>query len=239
MKFIFLASFTIIFLGCSSASLTSTWNRTKQASYNAATDYVSWAPLLGATALYSTDYDTQLTNYIIDKQFLNNDIDDTFRSLNSYETYLSGLFIHESSYTTKGKRILSEVFAFQTSVIASDALNHIDKRSPDNIHYYAIDSQHALGPFAGSAMTRRNVTQLSIPQWSKYTLNTFSYATATASALTRVQDKGHSFADQLIGASVGNFIGIFMHDIFMLDEHATLYASVYNNTHYLQFNYRF
>ncbi len=239
MRLIFLASFAVLFLGCSSASLTSSWNRTKQASYNAATDYVTWVPLISATALYSTDYDTQMTNYIIDKQPVNNDLDDTFRSFNSYETYLSGLFIKDSSYITKGKRVLSEILAFQSSVIASDTLNNIDKRSPDNIHNYGIGSQHVLGPFAGSAMTRRNIAQLNIPTWSKYSLNTLSYATATASALTRVQDGGHSFADQLIGASVGNFIGIFMHDIFMLNDNTAVYASLYNNTHYLQFNYRF
>ncbi len=239
MKFIFLASFALMFLGCSSASLTSTWNRTKQASYNAATDYVTWVPLVGATALYSTDYDTQITNYFMQNQPIDNELDDTFRSLNGYETYLSGLFIEDDSYATKGKRVLSEFLAFQTSIIASDTLNNIDKRSPDNIHYYAIGSQHVLGPFAGSAMTRRNVAQLDIPQWSKYSLNTFSYTAATASALTRVQDGGHSFADQLIGASVGNFIGIFMHDIFMLDDNTAVYASLYNNTQYLQINYRF
>ncbi len=187
-----------MFLGCSTSSLNHAWNNTKKATYNATKDPITWASLLSAGVLYSTTYDDDITNYFIKNRPINGENDDLYRDINGYETFLTALFIKDDSYMIKGKRVLIQAVAFKVGTQASDALNMIDKTSPDGVHSYALGSQHVVGPFAGSAMTRRNVKQLNIPTWSKFTLNTISYTAATASALTRVQDAGHSFGDQLI-----------------------------------------
>jgi hypothetical protein len=229
-----------MFLGCSTSHIKNAWENTKKASYNATTDYGTWIPFVSSTLLYSTQYDNKITSYLMENEVINMKYDDTLRDINGYETYITAIFIDDNSYMTKSKRILSEFIAFKTGVQASDILNYtIDKRSPEGGNNYAIGSQHAMGPFVGSAMTRRNTEQLSIPTWAKYTLNTISYTTATASAITRVEDGGHSFADQLISVSVGNFIGIFFHDLFMLDK-STIITTTYNDkSTYINLTYRY
>ncbi|MBF0194172.1 MAG: hypothetical protein HQL71_06415, partial [Magnetococcales bacterium] len=46
------------------------------------------------------------------------------------------------------------------------------------------------------------------------------YVFASSYALIRVQQGGHSFADQLVSVSVGNFLGLFVHDLFMMEDKA-------------------
>ena len=67
-------------------------------------------------------------------------------------------------------------------------------------------------------MTRRNVALMRLPRWADYSLIGASYLSSSISALVRVEQGGHSFGDQLISASVGNFIGLFMHDLFLLKD---------------------
>jgi hypothetical protein len=50
--------------------------------------------------------------------------------------------------------------------------------------------------------------------------------TSIGSALVRVEEGGHSFADQMINASIGNFIGIFMHDLFLLDDSLSVHTEI-------------
>jgi len=91
----------------------------------------------------------------------------------------------------------------------------IQKETPSGNDDYAIGSHHALDPFANSALTRRNVEDMSIPTWGKYTINSISYLSAAGSAFTRVQEGGHSVADQLVSVSIGNFVGLFFYEVFL------------------------
>ena len=240
MKFILFALTTLLLVGCSTTTMQSAYSATKRASYNTITDYGTLIPAAGATLLYVTNSDTRLTNYFIENEVVEKDNDEIYRAINGYETYITGLFIEDDSYWTKIERATVEFAAFKVGVFTSDALNdNIDKRSPNGANY-GIGSQHAIGPFVGAAMTRRNVEQLNIPTWSKYTLNTLSYSMATASAITRVEDSGHTVADQLVSVTVGNMIGIFFNDLFLLKETpVTLNTVLTTDRAYLNLTYRY
>ncbi len=240
MKYFFYLLTLFLFLGCSTKSIDTAYFNTKRAAYNASTDYVSWVPLLAATVLYATSYDEKLTNYRMENEIFEMDYDEYYRSLNALETYITALMVDDNSYITKVKRIGVEFSAFEISGYTSDILNNnISKTSPSGTYTSSIGSRHSIPTFAGSAMTRRNVAQLNIPSWGKYTLNTISYATAIASTATRVEDAGHSIADQFISISVGNFIGLFMHDLFMLDDNISLNASIEDSRTYISFSCRY
>jgi len=239
MKFILFILTIFMITGCSTSSINHAWSNTKRASYNATTDYVTWGALLSASLIYAGDCDDDITNYFMDNEILKKEDDEIYRDINGYETFLTALFIEDDSYTTKGKRVLVEAIAFKAGIEASSMLNMIDKTSPGGSYDSSVGSLHAVSPFCGSAMTRRNVDQLSIPTWGKYTLNTISYSTATASALTRVQDGGHSFADQLVSVSVGNFIGLFFHDAFMLDDNTIISTSLNDDSTNIQLSFSY
>ncbi|WP_457745711.1 hypothetical protein [Sulfurimonas sp.] len=240
MKLILFTFTAFILVGCSTTTIKSAYNATKRASYNAVTDYGTLIPAAGATLLYVTNSDTRLANYFIENEIIERDHDELYRSINGYETYITGLLIKDDSYLTKAERVLVEFGAFKVGVFTSDALNdNIDKRSPNGANY-GIGSQHAIGPFVGAAMTRRNVEQLEIPLWSKLALNTLSYSMATASAITRVEDSGHTVADQLVSVTLGNMIGIFFNDLFLLKETpTTLSTSLTTDSAYLNLTYRY
>jgi len=227
MKTIIFTFLIVLFAGCSTTQFHTGWERTKQASYNAATDYVTWVPAAASAALYATDYDTDITNYFRDHPWFGEEDDEFYRGLNHYETLTTAFLVDNSDYAQTWKRVLVEFTGLETTKQTSSFLEkNIRKKSPDGTHNGSIGSHHALDHFASSAMNRRNVEHLDIPEWGKYTLNTISYTSASASALCRVQDGGHSFADQLVSASIGNFMGLFLHDLFMLDSTTNIAVSV-------------
>ena len=223
-----ICTFTALQLaGCSTAQFHNGWERTKTASYNAATDYVTWVPAATSAVLYATDYDRDITNHFRNHSWVSEEDDEFYRDINHYETLITAVLVNDANYTTKGKRLLVEFAGIEATKQTSTFLeSNIHKESPDGSHNGSIGSHHALDHFAASAMTRRNVEQMDIPVWGKYTLNTLSYTTASASALSRVQDGGHSFADQLVSASIGNFLGLFIHDVFMLDRTTNIAVSL-------------
>lgn len=211
--------------------LDTAWDRTKVAAYNGATDYVTWGSALSAAALYATDYDTDITDHFREHAWVKEEDDDLYRNLNQYETLLTAVLVEDSNYTIKAKRVAVELAGMGAARLTVTGLNNaIHKESPADSNNEAIGSNHALEPFASSAMNRRNVEQMDIPMWGQYALNTLSYTTASASALSRVQDGGHSFSDQLVSVSIGNFLGIFVHDVFMLEDTTDTLVSVNEDT---------
>ena len=142
--------------GCSTKSFTNAYNSTKRASYNAATDYVTWIPLAGAAFLYITPYDEKLTSYRMDHEAIEMDYDEYYRSLNAIETYITALMITDELYLDKAKRVAVEFAAFELSGYTSDALNEsITKTSPSKTYDDSIGSRHAIPTFAGSVYVRQ------------------------------------------------------------------------------------
>ncbi len=239
MKHIILTLFLFLFLGCSQTSLQTAWTRTKDASYSAVTDPVTWAPMAVGITLYATNTDQRISKDIMNHPpfYLTND--DMYREINGAETYLTALMIDDNDSVTKLKRVAVEATGFAVARTVTDTLSYsIEKENPSHTGDDAIGSHHAIDTFTGSAMNRRNVDQLDIPEWGKYTLNGISYFTASASAFARVQEGGHSLGDQFIHASIGNFLGLFIHDLFMKeDTHIEL--SVANDAAYMYTNWKF
>ncbi len=219
MKFIIFSIILLLFTGCSQVNLQTVWVHTKNASIGAISDPVTWAPLATGATLYATKTDDDITQYIMKHPILNSQEDDLYREINGLETYATALFIDDNDSEIKLKRIAVETLGFATARETTNMLNNfVQKETPSRTLKNAIGSHHATDPFAGSAMNRRNVDQLAIPTWGKYSLNTLSYLTASASAFTRIEDGGHSLGDQLVNASIGNFIGLFVHDLFMKED---------------------
>ena len=239
MKYIILSLSLFLFFGCSKATLQTAWDRTKDASYTAATDPVTWAPLATGVTLYTTKTDDHITNYLMKHPVLNSKDDSMYRDINGFETYITAVVIDDNDSETKFKRIAVEVLGFSAAKTTTDLLNaSVEKENPSKTQNNAIGSHHSVDTFTGSAMNRRNVAQLAIPDWKKYSLNGLSYFTAAASAYARIQEGGHSLGDQCINASIGNFIGLFIHDLFMKED-THIQMSVQNDSAYLYTNWQF
>jgi hypothetical protein len=228
-----LMTIALFFFGCSSARLQHGWERTKSATSSAASDPASWAPALGATLLYATEYDDKITRHFIEHPVINNENDELMRNMVTVVTLSTAALVPDEKRETKVTRLAVEVGALQFSRWTVDVLNaNIDKRNPNGDRYNAIGSHHAVEPFTGAAMTRRNVAEMDLPGWAGYAVAGSTYLMATGSAFIRVQEGGHSFADQLLNASIGHFIGLFFYDVFMAED-ADLGVSVSNEGMYV------
>lgn len=219
IKYFYLLLISLTFFGCSSAKLEHSWQKIKDASYTAVSDPVTWGTALSAGVLYTTKIDDDITDHFAEHNLIGSEDDEALRALNGFVTYATALSIKDDEYKTKAKRVLFEWGGLVTAQQTTNFLNtYVEKDNPSKTADNAIGSHHALEPFAASAMTRRNVDEISIPIWGKYTLNSISYLSATGSALTRVQEGGHSFADQLVSASIGNFIGAFFYEALIRND---------------------
>jgi len=220
----------LLLAGCSAKQAAAVGHRLKTASCNAVTDPVTWVPFAGAMALYATDSDARLTDYYVKHHWTGlyrSHTDDLVRGLNGAITIGTAAAVPEKRWQRRAERVALEVGTTQVVILASDGLkNHINKESPDGKSRDAIGSFHATIPFANSAMTRRNVALAELPLWADYGLVGASYVSSVFSALVRVEEGGHSFADQMVNASVGNFIGLFMHDLFLLKDDLTVQTEI-------------
>jgi hypothetical protein len=214
-----LLTVALFFFGCSSKKLQHGWERTKSATYSAASDPVTWGPAVGATLLYATGYDDKITRHFMENPIMNNESDEVMRNMITVVTLSTAALVPDEKRTTKVTRFAVEVGALQFSRWTVNALNaNIDKSNPNGDQYNAIGSHHAVEPFAGAAMTKRNVSEMELPDWADYTVVGPTYLMAAGSAFIRVQEGGHSFADQLVNASIGHFIGLFFYDVFMAED---------------------
>ncbi len=241
IKLLFLFPIIFIFTGCSYHKLNAALNRTKEASYTAITDPLTWGSAIGATALYMT-YDDDITQHYMDHNIFDSDIDETLRTINGVTMYSSAFFVKDDTTIDMTKRVLVDFTGSATARFTTTTLNTlIKKKTPSGGDDYAIGSHHALDPFANSALTRRNVRDMSIPTWGKYTINTISYLSATGSAFARVQEGGHSVADQLVSVSIGNFIGLFFYEVFIPDnkELKSIKANIDKNHFSITANWNF
>ena len=223
LQIITILFFGIFFSACSTKSLSYNWERTKGAAYNAAVDPMTWAPVATGLTLDLTGYDDDITKHIMkddpdDYTFSEEDADH-FRSISTAITYTTAVFVSDKDMTKKVKRIAVEASALAIGRGYVTFTNiHIDKTSPGGGNEDAFGSNHAVTPFAAAALTRRNVHQMNIPLWAKYSICGINYLTATASTYQRIESQLHSFSDQMYSAAVGNFIALFIHDAFMAND---------------------
>ena len=212
----------------------------KIASLNGVKDPMTWGAFIGAGALYVSDGDDRITDAFMQNDWIRVDNDELYRDLNGLITYATALLVRDNNWTKKAKRIAVEWSAFAGARASVDLLNAtIEKETPAGDAYNAVGSHHALSPFAGCAMTRRNTAQLDIPLWSKYAIDGINYFLAASSAFGRVEQGGHSFADQLVSIGIGNFIGLFVHDLFMLEPQTSFRVGRKNGDYLLTVGYRY
>ena len=217
-----------LFSACSNKTLAYSWERTKGAAYNAAVDPVTWAPVATGLTADITGWDDDITDDIMEEdendRIFSEDDADNMRTFSTGITYATAVFVSDDGNITnqiymKAKRLTVDIAALSLGRQYVNLTNkHVDHESPGKTNKDAFGSNHAVTPFASAALTRRHVDLMEIPTWSKYSINTLSYAAATGSAYQRIESGLHSFSDQMYSAAGGNFIALFIHDAFMAED---------------------
>ncbi len=156
-----------LFSGCSSTKLNHAWNKTKGASYIAVTDPLTWGSAVSAGVLYVT-YDDDIRKHFMEHNLVDSEVDEPLREINGIVLYSSALFVDEDNSQEMMHRLATDFAGSGTARSVTNALNrNIKKETSSENHDFAIGSHHALDTFANSALTRKNVNDMSIPIWFK------------------------------------------------------------------------
>lgn len=207
--------------GNSVSETQSPFSRFTHAARTAFYDKGTWPLLLGAAVFRNSDYDAKVADYAMDhKPLFTTDeraerYTDILRSAGYVFTYGTALAVDET-WSDSGKRVLTDTSALYTTRLITKQMNlQVDREYPNGGGNDAFGSHHAASPFAAAALTRRNVDDLDISEWSTTGINVSAYAIATASAWGRIEMGLHYPSDQLVSAAVGNFIAIIFNDAFL------------------------
>lgn len=209
------------------ATLSPGWSRVRTAAKSAAYDSATWGPAVGAAALMLSGADRRLSDWAIDEKPLFGD--DAARATDRLRNTTNGLALGSALLTPSGsdpgqwavnkiRGIGVEVFAGAVAANVTGLVKGAVRREePGGTEekYESFVSAHATLPFADAALVRRNTDRLDWPKWGRQALDTAAVVSAAGSAWGRVEMGLHYPSDQLAGAAIGNFLGLFIHDLFM------------------------
>lgn len=213
------------------ATLTPGWDRVRSAAAAAAADPVTWAPAAGAGLLLATGADRRLSDWAIEEKPLFGDDASraTDRLRNTADAMALGTALLMPSGSEPGRWGGNKLRGIGVEVLAGIVAHNLTgvikgtvrREEPEGSEakYESFVSAHATVPFADAALVRRNSERLDWPRWGRNVLTSTAVVTAAGSAWGRVEMGLHYPSDQLAGAAIGNFIGLFVHDLFMgLDD---------------------
>jgi membrane-associated phospholipid phosphatase len=86
---------------------------------------------------------------------------------------------------------------------------------PDGSDDRSFPSGHASSSFAAAAQASSNLATLGLDPGLRTILEVTNTAAATSVAWARVEGRKHFPTDVLVGASLGNFLGLFVHKAFL------------------------
>ena len=198
---------------------------------------MTYAPFIVGGSLMITGDDEDITDYIIEHDFFEHSskTDDNLRDINSIIMYSSGLFTDE-----KIKRSVIGFSSVKLSGLSTTILNNtIDKKTPDGTKEWAIGSNHGIEPFAASIITYKNLKSTNMNNYLKFGIISSNYLIGSYISLGRVSQSGHSFGDQLINASIGNFLGVFVHDLLMVEDDLLIDFDISKDFYSINLNFKF
>jgi len=235
MKRIIVLLITINVIAC--AHQPATWQRSKQAAYDAAVHPSVWAPLLGA-GIFSIGHLDKNTSTELSED---NPVFGSKKSAGKVSGKLKGMLTDVailSAFVTpvpNDENViehygdhLAVIFAgFQLNGDITDGLKKkIGRQRPNQEDDLSFPSGNASKAFTAATFASKNFHRAwgdsSTTQWADAGL----YTAAGLEAWTRVETEKHYPSDVLAGAALGSFIARFLDELF-LQENNNLSLSAY------------
>ena len=198
---------------------------------NALTSRGTWVPLLGAGATAIDDWDQKISDWAIENTpvFGSNDAaieaSDNLKSLTTVAMVGTAIAVPngEGAWEWKPERVLLEFGAVQLNNLATSGLKSVTSRErPDGSDDRSFPSGHSSQAWARTTLACRNLDQ--IPRLSngwRVTLKTSFRVIAAGTSWARVEGGKHYLSDVLVGAALGNFVAIVVHDAFLPADSTT------------------
>jgi len=224
----------------------------ERAASAAARDPGTWMPALGAGLFLIGPIDRRVSDWAVEKQPLfgadASRETDRLRELTRTAVYGTALFTPSGPapgrwLSNKARGMGIEGLAGLVTANVTGLLKRtIVRREPETADpgYESFTSAHATLPFNDAALVRRNTEHLDWPRGARRTVNAAALLSAAGSAWGRVEMGLHYPSDQLAGAAIGNFLGLFVHDLFMgLDTDQSLSVDIGAGSSYVGWQLRY
>jgi membrane-associated phospholipid phosphatase len=140
----------------------------------------------------------------------------------------TALAVHadEDPWRLRGKTLLVEGAGAIASASLAELLKSATGRErPDGSSDTSFPSGHATPAFAFAAASRRNLEAMQLGRGWRIGLIAGCETLAAGTAWARVEAQKHYPTDVLVGAALGNYISLFVHDAF-LGSSPNLFVSV-------------
>lgn len=116
----------------------------------------------------------------------------------------------------KAKGIGVEAFAWQGSWLVTQGLKAAtDRTRPDKSDDRSFPSGHATSAFSAAALANRNLDAINMQKGWRTALKATNIALASSVAWARVEGQEHFPSDVLVGAVLGHFLTVVIHDTFI------------------------
>jgi len=198
--------------------------RWKQAASRALKDRGTWIPLAGAAVVSFDDWDREISDWAVENTPIfgsgenARQASDTFWIATQLSMAGTALAVPDGDgpWQRKPERLVIEelsvlLIAGTTSAIKSLA----DRERPDGSNDRSFPSGHASQSFAMARMACLNVDDLAgLGRSWRITLKTTFTTFAGLTAWSRVEGGKHYPSDVMVGAALGNFVAVFVHDAF-------------------------
>lgn len=126
-------------------------------------------------------------------------------------------------WSLRGKTLVVEGAGAITSASLAELLKSAtDRERPDGSDERSLPSGHATPAFAYAAATRRNLAAMQLGRGWRIGLTAGFETLAVGSAWSRVEAQKHYPTDVLVGAALGNYISLLLHDAFLGNSSAVV-----------------
>jgi len=202
-------------------------DRLAQAFKKAAEDPHTWVPLIGAAAVLIDNGDHRISRWAADDTPLFGSGENARDASN----YLLGA-LYAGTFATlvatpsgdktcpwlvsKGKGLVVEGVAVGATIGVTDVMKaNIDRTRPDKDDDRSFPSGHTSQAFSLAALSNRNLDVIDMPDGTRKALKLANTAVASGVAWARVEGDKHYPTDVLVGAALGNFLTVLVHDGLM------------------------
>lgn len=233
--FILLISFNLV--ACAHQPIT--WERSKQAAYNAAVHPSVWGPMLGAGVFAGSNLDSRTSKSLSD----HTPVFGSRESADKASTNLQHLLIVAAGVSAlmvpdqtdagetidRSDRLGIVLGGIALSSGVSETMKHITQRErPNQSNNYSFPSGHATAAFTSATFASENF-HLAFgddvrARWADAGL----YTAATLTGWARVEAQKHYPSDVMAGAALGNFMGRFLNELLMTNSGNVVLSSYFD-----------
>jgi len=199
--------------------------RWKQAASRALKDRGTWIPLAGAAVVSVDDWDREISDWAVDTTPVFGSSENARQASDTLwiatQLSMAGTALAvpngDGPWQRKPERLVIEELAVLLAAGTTSAIKSlVDRERPDGSNDRSFPSGHASQSFTMARMACLNVDDLPAMSrvWRVSLKTTFTTIAATT-AWSRVEGGKHYPSDVLVGAALGNFVAVFVHEAFL------------------------